>query len=121
MRKHVPSWMKILRDAISEDRVRYRRNHVVNRFRFTVFLAAVILTVGMIGGIMIGSFDAEGSSITAYEEITIQNGDTLWEIAQNYKPADQAIRDFIYEICDYNNISAGEIYQGQNIMIPISK
>ncbi len=95
--------------------------HVVNRLRFTVFLVVVILTVVMTGGIVFGAFDAEGSSKTTYEMITIQYGDTLWEIAECYKPEDKDVRDFMYEICDYNKISAGEIYQGQNIMIPISQ
>ena len=81
----------------------------------------MILIVGMISGTVLGSLDAEGSSKTTYEMITVQYGDTLWDIAECYKPADRDVRDFMYEICDYNNISAGELYQGQNLMIPVSK
>lgn len=93
--------------------------HVVNRLRFTVFLAAIILTFGMIGGVMIGSFDAEGSTKHSYQTITIQSGDTLWSIAEEYAPSDQDIRDYIYEVCDLNSIKAGDIVQGQDILIPV--
>ena len=107
--------------AANRKRRRNHYRHIVNRVKFTVFVLAMILMFAMIGGYMFGSFDAEGSSRTTYEMVTIQYGDTLWEIAECYKPADKDTRDFMYEICDYNKISAGEIYQGQNIMVPVSQ
>ena len=107
--------------AAVRKRRRCHHRHVINRIKFTVLLVAVILMAGMVGGMMLGSYDAEGTSKTTYEMITVQYGDTLWEIAENYKPANKDVRNFMYEICDYNNISAGEIYQGQNLMIPVSQ
>ncbi|MBR2546933.1 MAG: LysM peptidoglycan-binding domain-containing protein [Eubacterium sp.] len=107
--------------AAVRKRRRNHHRHIVNRIRFTILLVAAILMITMAGGMMIGSYNAEGSSKTSYEMITVQYGDTLWEIAECYKPADKDIRDFMYEICDYNNISAGEIFQGQNLMIPVSQ
>ena len=107
--------------AAMRKRRRSHHRHIINRVKFTVFLVALILIVGMISGTVLGSLDAEGSSKTTYEMITVQYGDTLWDIAECYKPADRDVRDFMYEICDYNNISAGELYQGQNLMIPVSK
>lgn len=107
--------------AAIRKRKRSHYKHIMNRVRFTVLLVIVILAAGMFSGMLFGSYNAEGSSKTSYEMITVQYGDTLWEIAETYKPSDQDIRDFMYEICDYNKISAGEIYQGQNLMIPVSK
>ena len=92
---------------------------IVNRFRFTVFMVVVILTVCSTIGLLVGSFNASGSTRKSYEVITIQSGDTLWSIAADYKSDDQDIRDYIYEICDKNDIKAGEIMQGQNILIPV--
>lgn len=109
--------------SITEANCNSRKHHwhVVNRLRFTVFMVTVLLVFGMTVGLIAGSFDAEGSSRTTYETITVQYGDTLWDIAENYKPADRDIRDYIYEICDKNDISSGEIYQGQNLVIPVSE
>ena len=107
--------------AAIRKRRRSHHRHVINRFRFTVFLVIAIMVFSIASGMILGTFDAEGSSKPTYEMITIQYGDTLWEIAECYKPADRDVRDFMYEICDYNNISAGEIYQGQNIMVPVSQ
>ena len=107
--------------AASRKRRRAHHRHIINRIRFTALMVAVMLIVGMAGSLMMGTFKAEGSSRTTYETITVQDGDTLWAIAETYKPAGKDIRDFIYEICDYNNISAGAIYHGQDIIIPITE
>ena len=107
--------------AASRKRRRAHHRHIINRIRFTALMVAVILIVGMAGSLRMGTFKAEGSSRTTYETITVQDGDTLWAIAETYKPAGKDIRDFIYEICDYNNISAGAIYHGQDIIIPITE
>lgn len=55
-----------------------------------------------------------------YEEYCIETGDTLWEIAEKYKPKKTETRDFIRIIRTDNNISA-EIYEGQVIKIRIYK
>ena len=98
-----------------------KRYHIVNRFRFTMFMVVVILTLGTITGLIFGSFNAEGTTRHSYETITIQYGDTLWSIAEEYAPENEDIRDYIYEICDKNGIKAGEIMQGQDILIPVVK
>ena len=96
-----------------------RHLHIVNRFRFTVFVVTVILMLSTAIGLIAGSFNAEGSTRNTYETITIQSGDTLWSIAEEYAPAGTDIRDYIYEVCDRNNIKSGEIVQGQEITIPV--
>ena len=95
--------------------------HIVNRFRFTVFMASVILIISMLTGLLIGSFNASGSTKHSYETITVQSGDTLWTIAEQYKPDSQDIRDYIYEVCDRNDIKAGDLVQGMDIEIPVQK
>ncbi len=107
--------------AAVRKRRRAHHRHIVNRVRFTTFMVIVILMAGLISGMLFGSFDAEGSSRTMYKTVTVSAGDTLWDIASAYKPEDKEIRNYIYEICDLNDISAGAIYEGQDIMIPISE
>ncbi len=108
------------RTHVREDR-EMKHLHIVNRFRFTVFMASVILIVSMLIGLLIGSFNASGSTKHSYETITVQSGDTLWTIAEQYKPDSQDIRDYIYEVCDRNDIKAGDLVQGMDIEIPVQK
>ena len=93
--------------------------HVVNRFRFTVFMTAVILTICTLVGLAFGAYNASGSTEQSYETITIQAGDTRWSIAEEYAPAGQDVRNYIYEICDKNNIEAGDLIEGQDLVIPV--
>lgn len=48
-------------------------------------------------------------------EIYIENGDTLWNIAQQYKPNFMDIREYVYEIKQLNDIDM--IYAGDIIQI----
>ena len=53
----------------------------------------------------------ENREITEYY---VEQGETLWSIAQQYKPEFMDIREYVYEIQQLNNISnlyAGDIIQ----------
>ena len=82
-------------------------------------MTAVILTVCTLIGLAFGAYNASGSTVHSYETITIQPGDTLWAIAEEYAPQGQDIRSYIYEICDKNNIDSGELIEGQDLIIPV--
>lgn len=62
--------------------------------------------------------NAYGFEGTSYETVTVQKGDTLWSIAGEYcKKGD--IRRFIYEIKKANNLSESNIYEGDDLKIPV--
>lgn len=56
-----------------------------------------------------------------YKTITIEEGDTLWQIAKSHKPDNIEIREFIYNIKMINDMDTSMIKTGQKIMIPYSK
>lgn len=56
------------------------------------------------------------SSATTFSYVTIEAGQSLWQLAQTLAPAADP-RDVIAEIVSLNNIS-GEIQPGQRIAIP---
>ena len=56
-----------------------------------------------------------GGSILPY---SVQSGDTLWALAQEYGPADMDVRTVVYQICQLNGISAKDLQPGQYITIP---
>ena len=52
--------------------------------------------------------------------ITVQTGDTLWEIAQTHLPQDSDIRSFVWELKKINRLETGEVFEDQVLRIPLS-
>ena len=50
--------------------------------------------------------------------VTVQPGDTLWSIAQEYKPEGTDLREFVYELAANNGIKNCNIECGQIIFVP---
>jgi len=60
---------------------------------------------------------AEGGAQGAYENLTVQPGDTLWAIAsERYPGAD--VRAKVYEIEQANHLSAEVLYPGEQLRVP---
>jgi len=54
-----------------------------------------------------------------YKIIEINEGDSLWSIAEeNMSPGFHDIRDYIQEIRDCNQLSTDQIYAGSYLMLP---
>lgn len=53
------------------------------------------------------------------EIYTVQAGDTAWKIAKQFNSGNKDIREIIYYIGIDNNIKAGYIYAGQELIIRI--
>ena len=102
-----------------EVRVMTKRYRVVSKFRFTVFMAILILIAVTAFGTIFGFNTASSSSRDLYNQVQIESGDTLWDIAAQYGPDDADIRNTVYEICALNDISADQLQPGQKIIIPV--
>ncbi len=53
-----------------------------------------------------------------YVTVSVWTGDTLWSIANEYKPDDCDVRKFIYEIKKLNNLKGENVFAGQDLKIP---
>ena len=54
-------------------------------------------------------------------ELQIRSGDTLWDIATQYKAEGEDTRFFIYEIKKLNNLTGNVSKVGQVLYIPVKK
>jgi cell division protein YceG involved in septum cleavage len=101
--------------AVSRSYMRYRRNSTK-----IVFVLGLCLTIiaALLISLVINYLTAENSNPTSYKAITIQQGDTLWELAaeSNYSSDISALVD---KTMRYNNLRSTYIEPGQVIYIPV--
>lgn len=95
-----------------------KKYRVVNRFRFISFLTVCILMTVLVLTAVIGIDRVSGMDVKRYTTVQVKSGDTLWNIAAEYGPDNQDIRQTVYEICKYNNVSADTLMAGQYITVP---
>lgn len=55
-----------------------------------------------------------------FRYVTVQSGDTLWEIAETYLPQGSDIRSFVWELKKINRLESGEVFKNQVLQIPLS-
>jgi nucleoid-associated protein YgaU len=72
----------------------------------------------VLGGFMFNA-DASGMEEPQYESVVIRAGDTIWNIAETYGPAEGDTRVYVRKICNANKIDPGKIYPGQTILVPV--
>lgn len=96
---------------------RARREAKLNRQRRTaVLIAAIIISVAAVfGALKIGTTEAADSTAVC---VVVKSGDTLWSLAEEYKPENKEIRQFVRKIADFNELDGLMIYEGQLIRIP---
>ena len=80
-------------------------------------LGFVLFVTIMIIGLFVSSLTASASSSDDYIIVIVNDGDTLWNIAQTYS-TDNNIRRAIFEIEQMNDIRKSIIHPGQELKIP---
>lgn len=111
------------REEIRNRAKRKREREVAKKRRLLLFVVSVLF-IG-IGGIVIGNnfssaqVNAEETNVQQYyKSITIDAGDSLWSISNEYCTGYTMRTDeYISEVKRLNNLSSDEIHQGQNLMI----
>lgn len=89
--------------------------------KIIIIAAIVVLSVIYIG---ISHKEAPGTSASRASEkyftcITVEPGDTLWDIAEEYKTEEYAsTQDYIDEVLSINNLNTANIVSGTSLLIP---
>lgn len=96
---------------------------IVNKKKF--IKRFIILNVIVLGIIFNYKNSCSSAQISNYKTITVNNGDTLWKIAQYeqyeneyYKGSD--IREIVHSIKEINNLKSSNLSVNQNLKIPVN-
>ncbi|MMZ60584.1 Cell division suppressor protein YneA [compost metagenome] len=90
-----------------------RRVSLIKIVALVLFLT--VTTTGMVTAFASNGDDKEH---TSYESVIVMPGDTLWEIAVNYKPDGKDARVYIDEIIRINGMTASSIQAGDTLLVP---
>lgn len=77
-------------------------------------LIAAAFAVAVALGVYVGQADKQEPTVTYY---TVEEGDTLWSIAEQYTSDDEDIRMVVQKIALDNQIDDATIYQGMRLKI----
>ena len=105
-----------MKDFEGMDMKKYR---IRSKFRFTVFMLIMLLAVMTLLGAAAPRTTVNTSKVT-YRAVEINDGDTLWEVAEKYAPDAKEIRRFVYEIRNVNSLDTPDLSVGQYILVPIA-
>ncbi|KZO01767.1 cell division suppressor protein YneA [Pseudobacillus badius] len=90
------------------------KTFVKNNSFVLLFMAVTIIA----GAMLIFSVSEEG---LPYQEITVQEGDSLWSIAKQYNNAkDMKEEDFIMWVQKENQLHSVKILPGDTLIIPVA-
>lgn len=88
--------------------------------REKVFLLLTLTMIISLGTLAMGAQKGREEKVY-FECVAIQNGDSLWKIALEYKAEDQRIEHMIYEIMKVNGMCSENIRSGDSIIVPVKK
>jgi cell division protein YceG involved in septum cleavage len=103
---------------VSRDRIGARRS-VRKAIRLFLLLAAIAVSF-LCGTLMnVYAFDREEQvDQAAQHTVYVASGDTLWNIASQYKSDSQDIREYVYSIKKANHLTSSSLQAGQTLILP---
>lgn len=89
---------------------------IVNKRKFIKSIITLIFII-IITFICLSQIVNKEEIETSQIQYTVSKGETLWDIAKEFKQDGQDIREYIYEVKKINNMTSSMIYEGQVITI----
>lgn len=105
-------------------RMKEKRKHhyrIANPVRFFIFIFICTMILSFAAFTVFGgSGQASASSARTYAQVTVSENDTLWDLIEKYNPDGRInVRSAIYDVCEINDVDAGDIQPGDTLFIPV--
>lgn len=85
---------------------------------FTGFICALIICVSGSAFLVSAQGLSDDDTHTYYKSIEIRKGDTLWDIAEQTKPADcGSTAEYVQVLKDMNRLGSDDIQSGQHLIV----
>ena len=105
------------------ERARIKRRKQVAKRKMVLLLAAVMIIT--IGSVVFGSIFSSAKDIQEqnkqykyYKSIIIEQGDSLWSIAENYRTdVYTSTQEYIDELKQVNGLTSETIHAGQHLLV----
>src|SRR5205085_1148315 len=99
------------------DASRLKQLRLTRRGRLLVLFALVVVAFGAFSLARTSSQAGTGRSRPAAHYVTVEPGQTLWQIASSVAPADDP-RDTVDRIRDLNGLATTVLRAGQRLVVP---
>lgn len=94
-----------------------RKSRKIRKNTFVLLTMALILCLGTLA--MGGQKGTQTK--TYYECVQVKRGDTIWEIAEEYKTDGEKVEHMVDEIRKLNGLKNTNIRSGESIIVPVTK
>ena len=98
-----------------------RENQVRRQKRILAISAIVVISLIVLLGSSIHAFASNSDDVnlyTYYESVQVEDGDTVWTIADRYVNTSKISKqDYVNEICSMNHLQNGQIHAGEYIIV----
>lgn len=81
----------------------------------------IIFAAGLLSLILLMTFTNFEKSDEQFMKVTVESGDTLWAMAEQYEEADMSTTEFVKWVREANELKTTHIQEGQTIVLPIEK
>ena len=103
--------------------IKSRKQYNALKSQIVALVIATAVTAAMVGSFV--TFMVMKSHPQVVEAtktvVTVEEGDTLWNIARANCPSEMDVRDYIHLICETNDRDEPVVYVGEDIILPIFK
>ena len=99
-----------------------RTRQIYQRLLSSILCLAIIAAIFSVNFFLVkakASSENEAFKYKYYTSITIESGETLWDIAGEFISDDfTSVQDYIKEVKHINHITEDEIYAGEELIVP---
>lgn len=93
---------------------------IVSPIRFFVFILIVVLSFTLLIYGLATNGRTEAATTDTYMQVTVAANDSIWSIAEQHCDGNKTdIRSLVNEICDINDVQAGDLEAGDTLFVPV--
>ena len=93
------------------------RIKITNPLRFYCFILVFVCFCCLFTSAFLPS--VRSKSDLQFETVYVNSGDTLWSIAETYKPDYINLQQFMREIKMHNGMDGAMLYEGSTLLVPM--